>query len=272
TEQDIEEGCRRPLNVEGSYAVYHATKGKVHSSQAEAEKYKVGKAFHIYRPIAEDALGNKAWCALHIDGYTDPKNLTITVPQQFLDEATYPVTIDPDFGEEGEGSSWQDIATDTGSSRAGTAWPMPAPGGTVNWVKAYLQGDVPCDVKAIINQKDSVAANQHGEIAGPVANLDCIAAAHWEEFTFADEELTQGVNYTPNVLGNNADMGKGEAYNVAYDENGAAFSCKKTGTADYAIPSDPWFAAPEDPVRDYSIYCNYDELAPPPGWTGKISG
>ncbi|GAI09411.1 unnamed protein product, partial [marine sediment metagenome] len=79
TEQDMADGTSRPLNVEGSYAVYHATK--------KNNQYMTGKAFHIYRPIAEDALGNKAWCSLLIDGYIDPKNLTIAAPQQFLDKA-----------------------------------------------------------------------------------------------------------------------------------------------------------------------------------------
>jgi len=101
-QEDIDAGISCPLNVEGSYAVYHVSK--------KNNQYMTGKAFHIYRPIAEDAQGNKAWCALNIDGYLDPKNLTITVPQQFLDEAVYPVSIDPDFGYTTIGGSLSNIA------------------------------------------------------------------------------------------------------------------------------------------------------------------
>ena len=78
----------RPENVVGSYAVYHDSK--------KDNKYKTGKAFHIYRPEAVDSKGNKTWCDLKID--TDTGLLTITVPQKFLDEAVYPVIVDPTFG------------------------------------------------------------------------------------------------------------------------------------------------------------------------------
>jgi len=93
----------RPENVVGSYAVYHATKGNMHRSKEEAEKYKAGKAFHIYRPKLIDAEGKTAWANLSID----EKNgvLTITLPQEFLDEAVYPVTVDPTFGYETAGAS-----------------------------------------------------------------------------------------------------------------------------------------------------------------------
>ncbi|GAI69821.1 unnamed protein product, partial [marine sediment metagenome] len=150
TEQDIKEGVGRPLNVEGSYAVYHATK--------KNNQYITGKAFHIYRPVAEDTLGNKAWCSLHVDGYINPKNLTITIPQQFLDEAIYPVTVDPDFGFTTIGGSNTGIATEPNDIRRGSAFPMPAPGGLANYIKARLlaTGGTPTpDCKAFINQKDS---------------------------------------------------------------------------------------------------------------------
>ena len=84
----------RPENVVGSYAVYHATKKPWHKSKEEAEKYKTGKAFHIYRPKAIDSDGNEVWCDLDIkNGF-----LTIVVPQEFLNKASYPINIDPTFG------------------------------------------------------------------------------------------------------------------------------------------------------------------------------
>jgi len=93
----------RPENVVGSYAVYHATRTNIHRSKADAEKYKAGKAFHIYRPKAIDSAGNETWCDLNID---EAKGvLTITIPQEFLDKAVYPLTIDPTFGYETAGAS-----------------------------------------------------------------------------------------------------------------------------------------------------------------------
>ena len=253
TEQDKSEGVERPPNVEGSYAVYHVTK--------KNNQYMTGKAFHIYRPIAEDAVGNKAWCAIHIDGYIDPKNLTITVPQQFLNEATYPVTIDPDFGDNSIGGSWWVIANTAlwESARVGSATAMPAPGGTANWIKAYVYGSGnPTDCKVAIYEKDSGGAGTHGRIAGPVENLACAIAAHWEEFTLASEALTEAVVYILAIVGNMADPGGKDNYLVAYDDNGAVASYSST-TA-YTMP-DPWVVDPDGTTKDYSIYCDYSEPA-----------
>lgn len=92
TQEEIAEGASRPDNVVGSYAVYHKTKGGMNRS--DGMEYKVGKAFHIYRPQATDANGNKVWCDLNITGGI----LTVTIPQSFLDTAVYPVVVDPTFG------------------------------------------------------------------------------------------------------------------------------------------------------------------------------
>jgi len=255
TQKDIDEGVRCPLNVEGSYAVYHATK--------KNNQYMTGKIVHVYRPIAEDALGNKAWCDIEVDRYIDPTNMRVTIPQQFLDEATYPVTIDPDFGYSTEGGSWAIIALGAQPSwRRGSAWSMPATS-TANWIKAYVQGDGdPTDCKVFINQKDSVAANQHGQIATD-ENIACAVAAHWEEFTLASEALTEAVIYILNIIGNSADLAKNDKYQIAYDAGTASY----TDSEKYAAPGDPWVTPPPADLRDYSIYCNYGV-----GWTGKISG
>lgn len=76
----------RPDNVRGSYAVYHKSKRN--------NKYKTGKALHIYRPQATDADGKKVWTTLHIE-----KGIyTVTIPQDFLDKAVYPVVVNDIIG------------------------------------------------------------------------------------------------------------------------------------------------------------------------------
>jgi hypothetical protein len=105
TEWEKANGFMRPENVVGSYAVYHATRTNIHSNPSDAEKYRCGKAFHIYRPQLKDANGETAWADLKID--ETEGTLTITLPQDFLDKATYPVTVDPTFGYTTKGaSSW----------------------------------------------------------------------------------------------------------------------------------------------------------------------
>lgn len=79
---------KRPENVVGSYAVYHNSK--------QNNEYKTGKAFHIYRPHITDADGNETWGELNIDEQNGL--VTVTVPQEFLDNAVYPVKVDPTFG------------------------------------------------------------------------------------------------------------------------------------------------------------------------------
>lgn len=71
----------RPANIVGSYAVYHASK--------VGNEAGTGKLFHIYRPYATDALGAMVWCSIHIANNI----LTMTIPQTFLNSATYPVTV-----------------------------------------------------------------------------------------------------------------------------------------------------------------------------------
>jgi len=91
TDKEKAEGHSRPENVEGSFAVYHKTK---RHHKVGATNYATGKAFHIYRPKVIDALGVETWGELsYADGV-----LSVTVPQAFLDAATYPVLIDPTFG------------------------------------------------------------------------------------------------------------------------------------------------------------------------------
>lgn len=77
-----------PENTHGSYAAYHNSK--------KDNEYKTGKAFHIYRPKATDKEGRWTWCDIKID--TNTGILSITVPQDFLDNATYPLLVDPTFG------------------------------------------------------------------------------------------------------------------------------------------------------------------------------
>src|SRR5271157_947341 len=103
TDDEKAQGRSRPENVIGSYAVYHKLRGNVHNGEAVAQKYKTGKAFHIYRPKATDADGNSVWATLEIDA--DQGTLKITVPQDFLDSATYPVTVDPTLGYTSVGGS-----------------------------------------------------------------------------------------------------------------------------------------------------------------------
>lgn len=85
----------RPENVVGSYAVYHKIQNGDYSAVG-GKNYKAGKAFHIYRPKIIDSNGNWVWGKFNINETLG--SLTITIPQDFLDKAIYPVVVDPTIG------------------------------------------------------------------------------------------------------------------------------------------------------------------------------
>ena len=86
-----------PENAEGSYAVYHTYK--------KNNIYRTGKAFHIYRPKIFDAQGRWAWGSLNIN--VQAGILQITIPQSILNDGTYPLVVDPEFGYSSVGSQTQ---------------------------------------------------------------------------------------------------------------------------------------------------------------------
>lgn len=245
----------RPENVVGSYAVYHESK--------KNNKYKTGKAFHIYRPKLIDSIMAEAWADMSI---SDGK-LVITLPQDFLNTATYPVMLDPIFGYNVIGGATIKIADAGNGARAGSAWTMPVGGGTANWIKAYVNSlcAEDADCKVFINQKDSGGAGTHGQIATK-ENLNCSNVTHWEQFNLASEALTGGVVYILNIVANPADMFMCP-FNVAYDDAPPPITAVASYYEDphsYAAPENPWVVNPEDPTIDYSIYCDYDAAPPPP--------
>lgn len=104
TKEEIAEGCHRPDNVVDSYAVYHSRRRNNRRCASGVQvNYQCGKFCHIYRPKAFDAAGRWTWCSLDIDGGL----LTVTAPKQFMDDAAYPVRIDPVIGYDSAGGSYQ---------------------------------------------------------------------------------------------------------------------------------------------------------------------
>ena len=97
TQIEIDRGNIRPANVVGSYAVYHSKKNN---------KYKTGKFAHLYQWTMTDADGKQAFGAIDIDPVG--KKLRFSDPLNFLETATYPVTIGPTLGYTTLGASEDD--------------------------------------------------------------------------------------------------------------------------------------------------------------------
>jgi len=92
TPEEIYEGVTRMPEVDNSYAVFHKSK--------RGGMYGTGKAFHIYRPIIYDAEGTYTYGDIEIRAEESGQNGTmrIVIPQSFLDNAVYPIIIDPTLG------------------------------------------------------------------------------------------------------------------------------------------------------------------------------
>ncbi len=232
----------RPSNVVGSYAVYHSEKGNVHPSQEEAEKYKTGKAFHIYRPHLIDDSGNETFADLKID----EKNgtLTITIDQAWLDNASYPVTIDPTFGYE-------------------TA------GGTSEWDWGYILGAYPFSPSED-GTVDSITIyeSEHDE----TANRACAIYSEEDNSLVVESEATS-VPVDPewttrDITGNYQNLDSSIDYNLAFwqDDSTHWYYDDNPNYAESDYYSGEWFNWPDPinwddhPERDniaISIYATY---------------
>jgi len=106
TQEEIDQEAERPENVVGSYAVYHSENP---INYVGGKEYKSGKVGHIYRPKIIDANGKEIWGFLNID--IERGILSITIDEEWLNKAKYPVIVDPTFGYTSAGASNQYIPT-----------------------------------------------------------------------------------------------------------------------------------------------------------------
>ena len=201
TQEEIDQGYERPENVVGSYAVYHKTKGGI--NDAAGMEYKVGKAFHIYRPKVTDANNNSVWGELNID--EQKGELTVTIDQTFLDNAVYPVVVDPTFGYTSAGAGTRTVATDAYSYRTGS-YPYNLSGnGTVTSLTAWLKGsasDAAVSVKLFINSKDSGGANVHNEIISAASTTVSLTTTAAEKTINTTSTAINAGDYILSVAGN----------------------------------------------------------------------
>ena len=221
----------RPENVVGSYAVYHQTKGGTVDKFGKA--YATGKAFHIYRPHLYDADGNEAWGILNIDA--EQGIYTVEIPQEFLDNAIYPIKSNDTFGYESVGGSSYGTLANKIRSTAG----IPADSGDVTSITVYLASwAIGEEIKAALYQGLS-------------------------SFEFATEERTTGgvtgwhtFNFSP------AQSITAQIYQIAmffdddviiyYDTGGAANS---SGYTNAVYPT--WASSLNGYTSPYSIYATY---------------
>jgi len=99
-------GAYRPDSVIGAWVAYHCSKAHnrrvIRGSDTSYHDYGTGQAFVVYRPRAWDDI-DTIWCELSIDKSNE--RLMLAVDSAWLEQARYPVTIDPTFGNTAIGAS-----------------------------------------------------------------------------------------------------------------------------------------------------------------------
>jgi len=232
--------AHRPENVVGSYAILHASKQRIYSTNSEAEKYKAGIAFHLYRPEVIDAKGKKTWADLNFDKQANI--LTLSINQNWLDSAEYPVKIDPNFGYETGGASAKSIHLymygcffECGGNGTATS---------ISWyLTTYDVGDA---IKVAIYDSDKVKLAEGGPlVAGATAT-----------------------QYWLVTLDSNPEVSNGSSYWLTGRADGALVYCYYTtvGGWSYMYKELAYGDFPEDPLvgtfttgRKFSVYCTYEE-------------
>ncbi|RLI91232.1 MAG: hypothetical protein DRO95_04750, partial [Candidatus Altiarchaeales archaeon] len=231
TDGDGKADTFRPENVVGSYAVYHESKQGDYTKLG-GKNYRAGKVFHIYRPKIIDNVGKEVWGKLNID--VGKKLLTIEIPQEFLDNAVYPVRIDPNFGYESKGASHTYLYNDIAGS-----WFTCPEDGTAENITAYHDDWGAGNEYAIYKKSDNSLVDHTESGTGQQSE-------GWYTFNFLDPKpsLSGGEDYWLVLWGTS---------NTYYWYDSA--TGKGGRQDDVSKWPDPWSPTSEDKI--YSIYCTY---------------
>jgi len=236
-----------PENVVGSYAVYHATRGNVHRSKSDGEKYKAGKAFHIYRPRIVDAAGNAVWGDLNID--ESAGLMVVEIPWAFLDSAVYPVrhAAGATFGYEtlgGTSWSWNGniIQYKATCGENGTATKLTAIGYTSTSAEMGA---------AIYTETGSKIAEDNG-------NVNLTWGYVWHDLEI-DATLTANTVYRLCTMASNPTATRRTRYDAHSEANYTAAVHSDATFEDWPTTIN-WES---ESKRHVSIYCTYTPSGPP---------
>lgn len=232
TEEEIADGCIRPDDIVGSYAVY---------CDKANNKYKTGKLCHIPRPFVIDVLGNCEWCVMIYEEISDMEGmLYIDMPEDFMRTASYPVRLDPTMGYTTAGGSASGsrlvvLQTSTMSS-SGTLGAMYGYARMVSSTSGLIKVGVYNDNSGV----PGTLFDGPDEISVPSTTVA------WYSSSGAGT-LNSGNKYYP-ALTNNFD-----AY-IYYDTSTANSNWYVLGG--YGMPNNPSVTAQD---RKYSLYFEYTE-------------
>lgn len=242
TAEEIEQGNERPENVVGSYAIYADKQGDY--SKVGGNNYRSGKVGHIYRPKVADSAGNEVWGELHVD--EDAGELTVTVPQEFLDSAVYPVVVDPTLGYTTAGSS----SIFNGSGQVGAMSGVLPTDASVSSITTYISNFATYGVKSLM-------FNSNGSLIPGSVTSEAMepSGASWRTHTLSSPlSLGSGTYYFGAILSNINSS-------IRYD-SGTYYDGLTDYANSYASPGDSLETESSVTLRKYKVssYITYSEV------------
>jgi|GEM_PF-1384570 len=245
-EQMQKDNTKRPPDVHKSLAIYHTSKRN--------NVYETGKIAHIYRPIAHDSDGYSVFCNFkELEGLSDgepydlAQGLTVVVPQEFIDSAMYPITIDPLFGYiTGGGSGLTLDDTIVGTLHTSTE------AGEMQSLSMYLD----TSSSTTCNYEGALYTAATGVLVAQTDNGATVSGVPpWKTVNFAAEGFNNGTDYYISAWGQGT--GGYESITLYYDSTSGKTS--KQFNKGYAVNAWPntidWGST--DSNRQYSIYITY---------------
>jgi hypothetical protein len=248
TQDEIDRHAVRPENVVGSYAVYHKSKKGNYNGGKE---YRAGKAFHIFRPHAIDANGVKEWCDLNIDEST--ALLKITIPQKFLDEAKYPIIVDPTIGYTTAPASYAEHGV---SCRISTDY-SPASNGNVVSISIYFGAATTSAIWRPVLYT--------GTPGGGYALVTYGGTASAATGTFAVKAVTGAAVATGSVYGQG--IWFSNTQDLAYDAGTHTLRRQSPAWNETAAPPNPFAQVSTIANAEYGMYATYNASGTPTGTT-----
>ena len=248
-------GARRPDSVIGAYVAYHATRSQnrrvISGADTSYHNYGTGQAFVIYRPRAWDGQ-DTVWCDLEIDA--EQHFLLVTVDADWLTSASYPVTIDPTFGNTSVGAStmeWNMIYAYCHYLTGTNTYVVPAgKAATINQYTVYGSesgsGDLTAQMAAFRIQNGYPDVR----VASPASVTVSGGTPGWFSSGAVDHQLTEGIEY-------------GTAVSCAPRTGGTLYYNNVTNTAvtdntNCALDSETWTLSTETGFN-VSMYATFTE-------------
>jgi hypothetical protein len=239
--------CFRPIDVVGSYAVYHKTK----RDNFPDIEYETGKAFHIYRPRIIDNKGDEVLGELNIDLETN--TLSVTIPQEFLNNAIYPVTVDPTFGYTTSGANLYGVSPDYVYGSIYTS-PADASSGTdISIYAAEGTGKAADYFKGLLVLSSTLNIVTNG--IGGAVTVPAGSGTTLKTSSFGTApSISPSTNYLLGIIASGADSGQVQ---IAYD---TGMTSKYDSTNSYSSPAN--LGSVSDILNTkFSIYCTYTASA-----------